>query len=141
MVRQRRNLLIEKSERVSIQKIACFSRPVWDRGHGKLASIATRGHGLCLPGDPDSDPIKERARSFTRTHIGSPPRENDEYGLECILGEVVIVDHSATDRQHEWSVPTHQFRERSLVSDCNEPGEQLAIFLGGLLNRSPGLGD
>jgi hypothetical protein len=59
--------------------------------------------------------------------VGGPPGEDQEGGLERVLGQVNVTRHPPTEAEHHRPEPVDQLGERALLPRLDEPGEQLAI--------------
>src|SRR5262249_7874232 len=55
------------------------------------------------------------------------PDEDEEGGLEGVLGGVPVAQDAAADAQHHRAVAAHQRRERGRLAPRHETNEQLAV--------------
>ena len=92
----------------------------------------------CPARQPERDgvqPVRDRPVAVERPGLVD---ENEERGLEGVLGGVRVAQHAAADAEHEPPVPADEYLERRLVAVLDEPGEQLAVRRAVVRFRRPG---
>src|SRR5262249_1715282 len=73
-----------------------------------------------------SHPVEPAAGDLALPHAGRLAEENQESGLEGVLGIVRMPQHPPADGQHHRSMPPQQRLERRLVALAHQSIEKLA---------------
>ena len=122
MLRQLRQFLIEDWQQV-VGPIARFGGGRTPRGHGLLLRNPTEAVGPGAPGDPVGDPVEPRPDLLARADQLRLADQDQERGLEGVLGQVRVADHPATHPEHGRTESPHERPQRSLVALLDEPRE------------------
>jgi hypothetical protein len=85
------------------------------------------GLGAEADGNSVSDLVQPTRHGFAIADRRGLPEQQQERGLESVLGVVFLPQSTATHAQDERAVASHQGCERCLVAANDEPLEQLAV--------------
>ncbi len=69
-------------------------------------------------------PVGEHRRGSDRSRLAG---EDEERGLEGVLGIVVVAEDAPADAQDHRPMPPDDRLERRLIATCDEPFEQIAV--------------
>ena len=83
--------------------------------HLLLLCLPAGGRPAGLEGGPVRDSVEPVPDQVPRTDRGGPPGQDEEGGLEGVLGQVRVADHAAADAQDHRPVPADQGGEGRLV--------------------------
>lgn len=99
----------------------------WSHWDERLVLPPRGGPRPCLEGGPIGDavePAPQRRRLADRAGLAG---ENEERGLEGVLGVGLVAEYTAADLQHHRPVPAQHGTESGLILVDMEPAEQLPI--------------
>ena len=97
--------------------------------------------GPGLDGGPVGDPVEPVARAGPAGRWSAAFADQDEEGgLERVLGVVGVAEDAAADAQHHRPVPADERGERGLVAGVEEPAEQFGVGRTGAVGGGSGAG-
>src|SRR5262249_32129790 len=100
------------------------------RGHGgrlSFVGLPPGGAGPGRPGDVERHPMEPRGNGLLLTDAGSLACQDEEGGLEGVLGVVLVAQHLPADAEHQRPVLLEQRGKGALVPLGDEALEQLAV--------------
>jgi hypothetical protein len=78
-------------------------------------------------GDTMGDFVEPATKRLLLANSGGATSENQESGLESVLGGVLISQNSAANAEYHRAVPTNQHRERRPIAASDETAEAFAV--------------
>jgi hypothetical protein len=85
--------------------------------------------------DSVGDPVQPPTQGQPLANRPGPPGQDQERGLEGVLGVVFVAQDVPTDAVHERPVPLDQGGERPVVAGGREPAQKLTIAQPGRVGR------
>src|SRR5207253_2230409 len=98
--------------------------------HHALAVVLPVTCGSCLESDAPGHAVKPVADRILPAYRAGLAREHEKSGLECVLGVLLIAQHTPANPKHQGTMPFHQSCKRRLVAFVGKPLQQLAIARG-----------
>jgi hypothetical protein len=101
-------------------------------GHGldlPLAGAPPGVGGRGLPGGAAGDAVQPAAHRLALHDRPRPAGEDEEGGLEGVLGVLLVAEQAPADTQGHGPVTAYQGRERRLVPRGDEVGQQVPVRL------------
>jgi hypothetical protein len=92
-----------------------------------LLRPAAGGHGPGLQGGAVGHPVQVVAHLLRRCHGAGLACQDEEGGLEGVLGVLGVTQHPPAHSQHHRPMPRHQLGEGRLVPPGDEASQQLGI--------------
>src|SRR5262245_57551726 len=86
--------------------------------------------GVLAPGrecNAVRDLVKPAPGRLVASDGGCFPRQREKCRLKCVLGVMLLPEHSAADTQYHRPMPPYQHFERSFIAARDKAPEQLAI--------------